>query len=51
MNEIERISDIERSYVNEVLNNQFRTSAGSKMNTRLEKLFQIYMTANTQLPS
>tara|TARA_Y100000590_G_scaffold406575_1_gene496005 strand:+ start:7542 stop:8705 length:1164 start_codon:yes stop_codon:yes gene_type:complete len=39
MNEIERISDIERSYVNEVLNNQFRTSAGSKMNTRLEKAF------------
>tara|TARA_B100000579_G_scaffold91584_1_gene72313 strand:+ start:1732 stop:2895 length:1164 start_codon:yes stop_codon:yes gene_type:complete len=39
MNEIERISDIERSYVNEVLNNQFRTSAGSKMNTRLEKVF------------
>ena len=39
MNEIERISDKERSYVNEVLNNQFRTSAGSKMNTRLEKAF------------
>lgn len=34
-----RISDIERKYVNEVLDSQFRTSSGSTMTKRLEELF------------
>jgi len=36
---IERISDKERRYVDEVLTGGFRTSAGSAMSTRLEKAF------------
>ena len=39
MKDINRISNKERSYVNEVLDNQFETSSGNKMNTRLEKTF------------
>lgn len=39
MKDINRISDKERAYVNEVLDGNFRTSYGSKMNTRLEKAF------------
>jgi len=36
MKKIERISDLERKYVSEVLDQQFKTSSGSIMNTRLE---------------
>lgn len=36
---IERISALERQYVGEVLNSNFRTSGGSTMCTRLEKTF------------
>jgi perosamine synthetase len=36
---MQRISDLERSYVLEVLDTQFRTSAGSKMTGRLERKF------------
>jgi perosamine synthetase len=36
---MERITDLERSYVLEVLNSQFRTSAGSNMTKRLEQRF------------
>jgi perosamine synthetase len=36
---MQRISDLERSYVLEVLDSQFRTSAGSKMTGRLERAF------------
>jgi perosamine synthetase len=36
---MERITDLERSYVLEVLNSQFRTSAGSNMTKRLEEKF------------
>jgi perosamine synthetase len=36
---MQRISDLERSYVLEVLDSQFRTSAGSKMTGRLEQAF------------
>ena len=39
MKDIKRISDLERSYVDEVLDSNFRTSSGSTMNTRLEKAF------------
>ena len=39
MKDINRISDTERSYVNEVLDGEFATSSGSKMNTRLEEAF------------
>ncbi len=39
MKNINRISEKERAYVNEVLDGQFATSSGSKMNTRLEKAF------------
>jgi perosamine synthetase len=39
MKDIKRISEIERSYVNEVLDSHFSTSSGSKMNTRLEEAF------------
>ena len=38
-NRIERISDIERQYVAEVLGTQFETSKGSVMCTRLEQAF------------
>lgn len=34
-----RISDKERAYVQEVLDSQFRTSAGAQMNKRLEEAF------------
>jgi len=36
---LQRIGELERSYVQEVLDGQFRTSAGSRMNTRLERKF------------
>jgi perosamine synthetase len=36
---MQRISDLERSYVLQVLDSQFRTSAGSKMTGRLEQKF------------
>jgi perosamine synthetase len=36
---LERISDLERRYVLEVLDGQFRTSAGSSMTRRLEERF------------
>ena len=36
---MERISDLERKYVNEALDNAFRTSKNSVFNTRLEKEF------------
>ncbi len=36
---IERISSLERAYIDEVLYNQFQTSAGSIMSTRLEEAF------------
>jgi perosamine synthetase len=39
MKDIARISDQERSYVLEVLDKGFATSAGSAMNTRLEEAF------------
>ena len=39
MKDIERISNIEKKYINEVLDNNFRTSSGSALNTRLEKKF------------
>ena len=39
MKDIERISSIERAYVDEVMDNYFKTSSGSIMNTRLEKSF------------
>ncbi len=39
MKDIERIGKKERFYVDEVLKDYFRTSSGSKMNTRLEKAF------------
>mgnify|MGYP001228486251 CR=1 FL=1 len=39
MKDIKRISDLEKNYINEVLENNFRTSSGSLMNTRLEKAF------------
>lgn len=38
-NLIKRISDKERAYVLEVLNSQFRTSAGGRMTKRLEEKF------------
>ena len=36
---IERIGELERRYVNEVLDSQFRASKGSMMTSRLEKAF------------
>jgi len=39
MTKLERITARERAYVQEVLEAQFRTSAGSRMNTRLERKF------------
>ena len=39
MKDINRISSKERSYVDEVMDNYFKTSSGSTMNTRLEKAF------------
>jgi len=39
MKDINRISDKERAYVNEVLDGKFATSSGSKMNTRLEEAY------------
>ncbi len=39
MKDIKRISHLEKSYINEVLDSNFRTSSGSTMNTRLEKAF------------
>ena len=36
---MERITDLERRYVLEVLDGQFRTSAGSSMTRRLEEKF------------
>lgn len=39
MKDIERISSIEKAYVDEVMDNYFKTSSGSIMNTRLEKSF------------
>jgi len=39
MKKITRISEKEKSYVNEVLSYQFKTSSGSIMNTRLENAF------------
>jgi perosamine synthetase len=36
---VERITDLERRYVMEVLDSQFRTSAGSSMTRRLEERF------------
>ena len=36
---MERISDLERKYVNEALDNAFRTSKNSIFNSRLEKEF------------
>ena len=40
MKDIERISEIEKMYVNEVLESNFATSKGSIMNTRLEEAFK-----------
>ena len=37
--QIERISELERKYVNEVLDSQFRASMGSMMTSRLEQAF------------
>jgi perosamine synthetase len=37
--DIQRISGLEYQYVREVLDSQFRSSAGSQMNTRLERAF------------
>lgn len=39
MQDIKRISDKEKKYLEEVLSNNFRTSSGSSMNTKLEKAF------------
>lgn len=39
MQDIERISNIEKKYIEEVLSNNFRTSSGSAMNSKLEKAF------------
>lgn len=39
MEDINRICSQERSYVKEVLDNYFKTSSGSLMNTRVEKAF------------
>ncbi len=39
MFDIERVSDLERKYVDEVLNGQFSSSNTYKMVTRLEKEF------------
>lgn len=36
---VERITDLERGYVNQVMDEQFRTSSGSMMSTRLEQVF------------
>ena len=36
---IERVSDLERRYVSEVLDQQFRTSSGSEFSGRLERAF------------
>ena len=47
MKDIERISNIEKKYINEVLDN-FRTSSGSALNTRLEKKSLSFMVQNIQ---
>ena len=39
MQDIERISNKEKKYIEEVLSNNFRTSSGSSMNSKLEKAF------------
>src|SRR6478672_4685802 len=39
MTSIQRITERERAYVQEVLDAQFHTSAGSMMSTRLERQF------------
>ena len=39
MSIIQRVTDLERKYVNEVLDGQFRTSNGYKMTKRLEEAF------------
>ncbi len=39
MQDIERISNKEKKYIEEVLSNNFRTSSGNSMNSKLEKAF------------